>query len=443
MDNSGALLAMLFFWVVVIVTAGAFLGLMMGCADNNSASSLNRNSTPDFTGYLADYEDNDVDEVGSEDDSDDDSEVWGSWLDPCCTYNHYAKTKLSAAPKIEVDGVDDGGSHALTPPRTMSLSRSPSSDPNGGHFSVLRFPPETILMIVEEVEDIKDIASLRLTCKALNQLAESRFFRSICLRSNPSHAPRAIVNFFKRRPEVVPMIHRLVLDQLEPIVIKLIMGRPFPHLHTLVIYQQEQTIWWNERINRNCGSLSESVCMQPALQHVFLTTRHSEERITYRRLGLGWVFTQPFIKYLTIRDTQFDLLGVPDRELAERILPGLRQLSTSGDEQLLSVYEAADDDESEIHTALIWIVRNILNWPRHWRPNLCHIFISNESGSDYNIQEDGEDADEELTVNLLNSHNLANNCLVNLRRGRNESYQLLADESTPQHNIGLEGFLGI
>ena len=112
------------------------------------------------------------------------------------------------------------------------------------------------------------MTSLALTCKNLKADTEPYLYRTVCTRTNKSLNTAYLVDIFHRRPDLIPHVRVLILDEYHPRYLREIFAIQMQNLLYMVIYQREpQSVILSRRKKR---ALNRHLVKQPKLKQIDL-----------------------------------------------------------------------------------------------------------------------------------------------------------------------------
>ncbi|ORY59975.1 uncharacterized protein BCR38DRAFT_443507 [Pseudomassariella vexata] len=144
--------------------------------------------------------------------------------------------------------------------------------------TLLSLAPELLLMIIDCLEKLKDKQSLVRTCKAAQRLTEPHLYWKIYTKIGTQNDTAWLLRFLDRRPDVVPMIHYLVLDEWDPRSFQQLLAREFPNLES-IIAQHEGPVT-DERTATERRALCRAVRPQLRMTNLTLSVQLSLDTAT-------------------------------------------------------------------------------------------------------------------------------------------------------------------
>lgn len=127
---------------------------------------------------------------------------------------------------------------------------------------LMDLPSELFNAIVEDI-DIEDMAVLARTCKGVKVYIEPHLYRKIYTRVNTRQDTASLVRLLHNRPEIVPLINILVMDEYHPRHTRRLLAIRMPNLCRLLIQHDGDFI---ETIDdKERSMLNRRLAEQPAL----------------------------------------------------------------------------------------------------------------------------------------------------------------------------------
>ncbi|KAL8981536.1 MAG: hypothetical protein Q9205_003710 [Flavoplaca limonia] len=132
---------------------------------------------------------------------------------------------------------------------------------------LLDLPSEVLNTIIEEIA-ICDMAVLARTCKAVKAYIEPRLHQKMYTRSGTPQDTGGLVGLLQTRPEKLPFVEVLALDEYHPRHTRRLLAMCMPRLWCIMIQHQEGE--WVHVSDREKRTLNRALVQQPALtQMVF------------------------------------------------------------------------------------------------------------------------------------------------------------------------------
>ncbi|KAL9036744.1 MAG: hypothetical protein Q9180_004119 [Flavoplaca navasiana] len=103
---------------------------------------------------------------------------------------------------------------------------------------LLDLPPEVLDAIIEEIA-IGDMAALARTCKAVKAYIEPRLHQKMYTRSGTRQDTEGLVDLLQSRPEKLPLVEILALDEYHPRHTRHLLAMCMPRLWCILIQHQE------------------------------------------------------------------------------------------------------------------------------------------------------------------------------------------------------------
>ena len=127
---------------------------------------------------------------------------------------------------------------------------------------LLEIPPEILDAIIEEMA-ICDMAVLARTCKAVKAYIEPRLHQKMYTRRGTSKDTEGLVDLLQTRPEKLPLVEILALDEYHPRHTRRLLAMCMPRLWCILIQHQEGE--WVHVSDREKRTLNRALVQQPAL----------------------------------------------------------------------------------------------------------------------------------------------------------------------------------
>jgi len=145
-------------------------------------------------------------------------------------------------------------------------------------ISLLYFPEEVMNAIVEEIA-IHDMATLALTNKAVRAYIQPHLYHKVYTRLATPQDTAGLVKLVRRRPDVVPHINTLVLDEYHPHHTRELLGIMFPNLWCLLI--QDESGVSQEVSEREKRALDQGLAQQPKLSNCESSGETATRRLAF------------------------------------------------------------------------------------------------------------------------------------------------------------------
>ncbi|KAL9634708.1 MAG: hypothetical protein Q9204_002887, partial [Flavoplaca sp. TL-2023a] len=130
------------------------------------------------------------------------------------------------------------------------------------NISLVDLPPEVLDTIVELLPKT-DMANLAAVSKAFKASVESKFWRKIKSRIGTPRDTAGLVDFLTVRPDIIPMIRALVLDEYHPSHTRRLLSIKMPEVHSILILHAGEPI--KHVSEREKRALNRSLVQQPKL----------------------------------------------------------------------------------------------------------------------------------------------------------------------------------
>lgn len=138
---------------------------------------------------------------------------------------------------------------------------------NSGHESssksFLDLPFEVLDAIIDEIA-IHDMAVLARTSKDIKAYIEPRLYQKMYTRIGTPQDTDGLVNLLQSRPEILPMVKILVLDEYHPRHLRRLLSMSMPRLWCLLIQTKEGAAWAHVS-EREKRALNRALVKQPEL----------------------------------------------------------------------------------------------------------------------------------------------------------------------------------
>lgn len=129
--------------------------------------------------------------------------------------------------------------------------------------SLLHLPFEVLDAIIDEIA-IHDMAVLARTSKDIKVYIEPRLYQKMYTRIGTPQDTEGLVNLLQSRPEILPIIRILVLDEYHPRHLRRLLAMSMPRLWCLLIQTKEGDEW--ARVSeREKRALNRDLVQQPGL----------------------------------------------------------------------------------------------------------------------------------------------------------------------------------
>ncbi len=149
----------------------------------------------------------------------------------------------------------------------METIRASSVHNSGGQGSssksLLHLPSEVLDAIIDEIA-IHDMAVLARTSKDIKVYIEPRLYRKMYTRIGTPQDTEGLVNLLQARPEILPIIQILVLDEHHPRHLRRLLAMRMPRLWCLLI-QTKAGDEWARVSEREKRALNRDLVKQPGL----------------------------------------------------------------------------------------------------------------------------------------------------------------------------------
>ncbi|CAL8580654.1 hypothetical protein XPA_006374 [Xanthoria parietina] len=163
------------------------------------------------------------------------------------------------------------GSRLLEKPM-METIRASSVHNSGGQGSssksLLHLPFEVLDAIIDEIA-IHDMAVLARTSKDIKVYIEPRLYWKMYTRIGTPQDTEGLVNLLQARPEILPIIQMLVLDEHHPRHLRRLLAMRMPRLWCLLI-QTKAGDEWAHVSEREKRALNRALVKQPGLTKLVL-----------------------------------------------------------------------------------------------------------------------------------------------------------------------------
>ncbi|KAL8819671.1 MAG: hypothetical protein Q9223_001942 [Gallowayella weberi] len=168
--------------------------------------------------------------------------------------------------------------------------------------TLMDFPHEILDAITREIR-IHDMARLAATNKTIKAYIEPQLYRKMYTNIGTPQDTAGLVGFLKRRPEVVPMIKALVLDEYHPRHTRQLLGIEMPNLWSLLVQHEGQpveVVSEEEKRALNC-----KLVHQPQLKnYVFWIESNADTPCKLSKEDAA-LFQQPAIDRLRLSNVDF------------------------------------------------------------------------------------------------------------------------------------------
>ena len=144
-----------------------------------------------------------------------------------------------------------------------AVTQAPRRSRNGTVYStLLDIPPETLNTITEMLS-LHDKARLLATCKAMKSYIEPQLWCRIKTRIGTSQDTAGLVGLLTDRPDIVPLIKALVLNEYHPCHTRRLLSFEMPELWCLLIQHEAESV---EHIDeKEKRALNHGLIEQPKL----------------------------------------------------------------------------------------------------------------------------------------------------------------------------------
>lgn len=152
--------------------------------------------------------------------------------------------------------------------RVRAMAGSPDSHPSGRRRdrminpALLKLPPET-LDIITEMLSRHEKAILAATSKAIKTYMEPQLGRKIKTRFGTSQDTAGLVGLLTERPDIVPLIKVLVLDEYHPCHARRLLSIKIPEVWCILIHHEGDSV--KHVSEREKRALNRSLTKQPEL----------------------------------------------------------------------------------------------------------------------------------------------------------------------------------
>ncbi|KAI4221455.1 MAG: hypothetical protein L6R40_008632, partial [Gallowayella cf. fulva] len=126
----------------------------------------------------------------------------------------------------------------------------------------MEFPHEILNAIFREVR-IHDLANLAATSKAIKAYIEPELYCKMYTQIGTSHDTAALVGLLTRRPEIVPWVKALVVDEYHPYHTRQLLGIEMPNLWCILIQHEGQPV--EDVSETEKRALNQNIVAQPKL----------------------------------------------------------------------------------------------------------------------------------------------------------------------------------
>ncbi|KAL8893360.1 MAG: hypothetical protein Q9192_005348 [Flavoplaca navasiana] len=129
--------------------------------------------------------------------------------------------------------------------RASKLRSQSSGNNQAQEWNVLLvdIPPEVLDTVIELLPKT-DMANLAAVSKAFKACVESKFWRKIKSRIGTPRDTAGLVGLFTMRPDIIPMIRMLVLDEYRPCHTQRLLSIRMPEMHCILILHA--VVFWVE-----------------------------------------------------------------------------------------------------------------------------------------------------------------------------------------------------
>lgn len=138
-----------------------------------------------------------------------------------------------------------------------------NEDATAPKLSLLDLPPEVLDLIVKDIK-IHDMAVLARTNKSVRAYIEPRLYDKIYTRINTGNDTAGLVRLLHNRPDIIPLIKTLVLDEYHPCHTRHLLAIKMPNLWCLLIQQEDDSFKLGLG-DRRMRKLNRSLTEQPKL----------------------------------------------------------------------------------------------------------------------------------------------------------------------------------
>ena len=108
-------------------------------------------------------------------------------------------------------------------------------------MELVDLPPEVLDTIIELLPKT-DMANLAAVSKAFKAYVESKFWRKIKSRIGTPRVTAGLVGLLTVRPDIIPMIRTLVLDEYHPCHTRRLLSIKIPEMHCILILHAGEPI---------------------------------------------------------------------------------------------------------------------------------------------------------------------------------------------------------
>lgn len=155
--------------------------------------------------------------------------------------------------------------------RAVENPRAPmQNNENASHKSLLNLPSEVLDAIVDEIA-IHEMIVLARTSKAIKAYIEPHLYQKMYTNIGTPQNTEGLVNLLQTRPEILPIIKVLVLDEYHPRHTRRLLAMIMPNLWCLLVQHEEGE--WAHVSEREKRALNRAVVEQPGLKNCKLNSR--------------------------------------------------------------------------------------------------------------------------------------------------------------------------
>ncbi|KAI4266056.1 MAG: hypothetical protein L6R38_008986 [Xanthoria sp. 2 TBL-2021] len=200
--------------------------------------------------------------------------------------------------------------------RVRAMAGSPDSHPSGRRRdrminpALLKLPPET-LDIITEMLSRHEKAILAATSKAIKTYMEPQLGRKIKTRFGTSQDTAGLVGLLTERPDIVPLIKVLVLDEYHPCHARRLLSIKIPEVWCILIHHEGDSV--KHVSEREKRALNRSLTKQPELTN-FVFWMKNVDPIPYQLSEEdAALFRQPTVERFRLSYVDFSVFGTVDK----------------------------------------------------------------------------------------------------------------------------------
>ena len=132
------------------------------------------------------------------------------------------------------------------------------------HVLLQNLPTEILDLIIGQIR-IHDMATMALTNKSMEGYIAPHLYRKMYTRIGSSQDTAGLVHLLQKRPQIVPAIHLLILDEYHPYHLRKLLAIKMPNLWCLLI-QHKGAVPQNVS-ERQKRILNRGIVEQPGLRN--------------------------------------------------------------------------------------------------------------------------------------------------------------------------------